>query len=151
MQNKYSIKAMELFKSGYNCAQAVFGAFAHEYGIDEKTAFMLSSSFGGGIGRLREVCGAASGMVMVLGLAEGDYDKNDNNAKMEHYKKVQELMQKFKEENGSYICRELLALPEQSELSPVPEKRTAEYYKKRPCGELVGCAAQIIAEYLGLK
>ena len=150
MQSKYAIKAMELFKSGYNCAQAVFGAFASDYGIDEKTAFMLSSSFGGGIGRLREVCGAVSGMMMVLGIAEGNYDKTDDKAKMEHYKKVQAVAQKFKDENGSIICRELLSLPEGKD-SPVPEKRTTEYYKKRPCGELVGCAAQIIAEYLNLE
>ena len=110
----------------------------------------LSSSFGGGMGRLREVCGAVSGMVAVLSAVEGYNDPTDNDAKMELYKKIQTLMGKFKEVNGSYICHELLSLPE-GPSSPTPEKRTEAYYKKRPCAELVGSACEILDNYFNGK
>ncbi len=143
----YSEKAMDLFKQGYNCSQAVFLAFCDKTGLDEETALKISSSFGGGMGRLREVCGAVSGMFMVAGTLYGYSDPKDNVSKTEHYKLIQKLANKFKEENGSIICRELLGLSAGAD-KPVPELRTQEYYKKRPCVELVGCAAGIMEEYI---
>lgn len=140
-------RAMDLFKQGYNCSQAVFGAFYKECGIDFEKAIKLSSSFGGGMGRLREVCGAVSGMFMVAGMIYGYTDPNDKTSKTEHYKRIQELAETFKEKNGSIVCRELLGLEVKSE-SYVPEDRTTEYYKKRPCVELVGDAAEIIEKYI---
>lgn len=135
--------AMSLFNSGMNCAQATFAAFCEETGLDRETAMKLSSSFGGGIGRLREVCGAVSGAAMAAGMLYGDYDPLDQDAKAAHYAFVQELAIRFKEENGTYICRELLELPEGPD-SPVPGARTETYYKLRPCAEYVGSAAEIL-------
>ncbi len=140
-------RAIELFKQGYNCAQSVFGAFSEDLGVDFKTAVKTSSSFGAGMGRLREVCGAVSGMFMVVGYKYGYTDPKDYAAKTEHYKLIQELGNKFKEITGSIICRELLGLNDKSS-SPVPEIRTASYYKKRPCAELVGIAARIVEEII---
>ena len=130
MSNKTE-KAKELFKSGYNCSQSVIGVFCEELGLDFETAMKISSSFGGGMGRMREVCGAVSGMFMVLGLAYSSADGSTEN-KTQQYKRVQELAQKFKEKNGSIICRELLAGVETS-TSPTPSERSETYYKKRPC------------------
>ncbi|HEX3022779.1 MAG TPA: C-GCAxxG-C-C family protein [Lachnospiraceae bacterium] len=138
---------MDLFKSGYNCSQAVFLAFCDEYGMDIETALKISSSFGGGMGRLREVCGAVSGMFMVAGMIYGYTDPKDNGTKSEHYERIQYLAKQFEKENGSIICRELLGLGKGKD-SPVPELRTAEYYKKRPCVELVGMAAGIMEKYI---
>ena len=135
------------FKMGYNCAQSVVLAFKDILGIDEKTAVTLVSGFGGGFGRMREVCGAVSGMTAVLSALEGYCDPGNDTAKMELYKKVQALMKEFKEINGSYICHELLSLSEGAS-SPVPEKRTDAYYKKRPCAELVGCACSLLQKHL---
>ena len=143
----YKEKARAIFKSGYNCAQAVFLAFADIMEIDEKNATKLSSSFGGGMGRLREVCGAVSGCFMVLGAVLGSDDPTDHDAKMKHYAIIQEAAAMFKEENGSYICRELLGLGEGASV-PVPEKRTEEYYKRRPCDEYVAIAAEITEKIL---
>lgn len=140
-------RAIELFKQGYNCSQSVFGAFCEECNMDFETALKLSSSFGGGMGRLREVCGAVSGMFMVAGMKYGYSNPKDNISKAEHYKRIQELAEQFKERNGSLVCRELLGLSTQSE-SYIPEKRTDEYYKKRPCAEIVGDAAEIIDEFM---
>ncbi len=143
-------KAMNLFKEGYNCSQAVLIAFADELGIDKKTAAMLSSSFGGGMGRMREVCGAISGMFMVAGLKCGYSNPQDLQAKKEHYKLIQDLAQNFKDKNNSIICRELLeGVPVQAGSSP--EERTEQYYKKRPCAELVGDAAEIAERLLKIK
>ena len=136
-----------LFLEGYNCSQSVFGAFADELGIDRETAMRLTSSFGGGMGRLREVCGAVSGMFMVAGLKYGYSDPHDQTAKAQHYKRIQDLAADFRSENGSIVCRELLGLPSGPD-SPVPAERTADYYKKRPCAELVKCAAEIMENYL---
>ena len=143
----YAQKAMALFREGYNCSQSVFLAFEDCYGIDRQTALRLSSSFGGGMGRLREVCGAVSGMFMVAGLLYGYEDPKDHTAKTEHYKRIQELAQEFREANGSIVCRELLGLEAGAD-SHVPEKRTEEYYKKRPCVQLVGLAAAIMEGYI---
>lgn len=144
----YAQKAMALFKEGYNCSQAVFLAFADKYDMDANTAAKLSSSFGGGLGRMREVCGCVSGMAMVAGMLYGYASPTDHEAKTAHYKCIQELAHKFSEINGSIICKDLLGLTNNN-ITHVPEKRTDEYYKKRPCGELVGIAAAILEEYIG--
>lgn len=146
-KSTYAKKAMELFKEGFNCSQSVFLAFADLYGMDQHMALKLSSSFGGGMGRLREVCGAVSGMFMVAGILYGYEDPKDQEAKKEHYERIQLLAKEFTDRNGSIICRQLLGLGEGKD-SPVPEKRTDTYYKKRPCGELVGIAAAIMEEYI---
>ena len=140
-------KAKELFMSGYNCSQAVLISFSDVTGLDEKTAAMLASGFGGGIGRMREVCGTVSGIVMVLSLATGYSDPADNDGKKDTYAAVQALADKFKEQNGSIICRELLGLSnnQTGQESPAPSERTKEYYRKRPCGKIVGSAAFIAA------
>ncbi len=139
--------AMEYFKEGYNCSQSVFLAFCDEYGMDSEIALRISSSFGGGMGRLREVCGAVTGMFMVCGLLYGYTDTKNHELKAEHYTRIQELAKRFEQENHSIICRELLGLGTQKE-SPVPEQRTVEYYKKRPCVDLVGTAAKIMEEFI---
>lgn len=147
MEN-YSDKAMNLFKQGYNCSQAVFLAFNDKTtGLDEESALKIASSFGGGMARLREVCGAVSGMFMTAGILYGYSNPNDNKEKTEHYKRIQKLAEKFKSQNGSIICRELLGLGNGAD-KPVPELRTEAYYKKRPCVELVGCAAAIMEDYI---
>ncbi len=142
----YRETAENFFSEGYNCAQSVLLAFADELGIDADTAAAISSPFGGGMGRLREVCGAVSGMFMALGCRYGKYSPDDAESKKQQYADVQELARNFEEKNGSIVCRELLGLEGKS--APTPEKRTSEYYKKRPCRELVGDAAEIFAEYL---
>ncbi len=144
----YQEKAEILFCQGYNCAQAVFLTFAEDLGMEKETALRLSSSFGGGMGGLREVCGAVSGMLMVIGLAKGYTGKNVPQEKKEHYQRIQRMAETFRKENGSIICRELLGLKEGE--TPMPQKRTDAYYKKRPCGELCGHAATIVAKELGL-
>ena len=144
---KYAERAKELFMKGYNCSQAVACAFTELTGQDEETMARLSSSFGGGLGRMREVCGAVSGAAMVLGLRKGFSDPKDAAAKKEHYQLIRQFAARFKEENGSVICRELLSgVP----VTPGgdPEERTPEFYKKRPCAELVYLAAEITEELL---
>ena len=143
----YAQKAMDLFKEGFNCSQSVFLAFEDMYKMDPKTALMLSSSFGGGMGRLREVCGAVSGMFMVAGVLYGYDDPKDYEAKKVHYERIQQLAKEFELRNGSIVCRQLLGLGEGKD-TPAPEKRTQEYYKKRPCAELVGMAAAIMEQYI---
>ena len=143
-------RARELFREGYNCSQAVTLAFADELearGISREMAAGLASSFGGGLGRLREVCGCVSGMALVCGALEGYTDPKAAVKKQDHYKKIQELVTAFKNENGSYICRELLA-GINTDTNPVPEARTESYYKKRPCAELAACAADIMERHM---
>lgn len=146
-ENKYSQKAASLFTEGYNCAQSVFCAFSDELGIDFETALKLSSSFGGGMGRLREVCGAVSAMFMIAGLKYGYTSPDDDKVKAEHYIRIQKLAEEFKKTNNSIICRELLGL-DIKENSPIPAKRTEQYYKDRPCEQLVKEAAYIISNYI---
>lgn len=141
--------ARALFKDGYNCAQSVLGAFCDELGIDFETAIKLSSSFGGGMGRLREVCGAVTGMFMVAGLMYGYTDPLNDTEKAEHYKLIQFLAEEFKKENGSIICRELLGLDKED--NPIPEKRTKEYYEKRPCADFIEQGAIILEELIKNK
>lgn len=138
-------RAKELFEQGYNCCQSVAVAFASEMGLSEEMAARLASGFGGGMGRLREVCGAVSGMVLVSGMLHGYSDPKAREEKKELYARVQRLAAQFREQNGSIVCRELLGL-EKAEGSPVPSPRTAEYYRKRPCGELIRLAASILEQ-----
>ena len=142
----HSEKAKQLFLSGHNCAQAVFLAFNDLMGLDEKTMLTLAASFGGGMGKLREVCGAVSGMFMAAGVLYASTDPTDQQEKAAHYARIQELAAAFKEKNGSLICRDLLGLtaPDGS----VPALRTEGYYKKRPCAELVADAAAILDAYI---
>lgn len=144
----YAKSAGDFFTQGYNCSQAVLLAFAAELALPKDIAAKISSSFGGGMGRLREVCGAVSGMFMVIGLCFASDNANDTQAKALHYKRIQALAQTFKAENSSIICRNLLGLSQKGASDPVPEKRTEEYYKKRPCKELVEFAALITAQYI---
>ncbi|MGN1114376.1 MAG: C-GCAxxG-C-C family protein [Oscillospiraceae bacterium] len=148
MNNEKSQKAMELFKQGYNCSQSVIGAWCEDLGLDFSAAVRLSQTFGGGMGRMREVCGACTGAFMVLGLKYGTDNPKDSGRKKQVYEIVQKFAKRFKEENGSdsIICRELLGLKGSS--SPTPSKRTAEYYKKRPCVELVGLSAGLLGEFI---
>lgn len=139
--------AEKLFRDGYNCSQAVLLAFSDVTGLDDDTSAKIASSFGGGLGRMREVCGAVSGAAMVLGLAKGYSDPRDFEAKKAHYKLIQDFAKRFKEKNGSIICRELLSGVRTVE-NGVPEARTDGYYKKRPCPLLVKDAAEILEEML---
>lgn len=138
--------AKELFGKGYNCSQSVFVAFCDETGLDFDTALKISSSFGGGMGRLREVCGAVSGMAMVAGMKFGYTDPLDDKIKAKHYELVQSLAITFKEHHGSYICRELLGMDGMD--VPVPDARTPRYYSTRPCAELVEYAAEQLDQLL---
>lgn len=144
-------RAKELFKQGFNCSQSVFAACADLYGIeDEALALRLSASFGGGIGRMRETCGAACGMFMLAGLENGSAKAGDAEGKMQNYALVQDLAAKFRDENGSLRCAELLGLKSQAQGTktndPTPAPRTEEYYKKRPCVEMVASAVRIFLE-----
>ncbi len=141
----HSEKAAELFLSGYNCAQAVAVAFCDVTGLDPDQTAKTVSAFGGGMGRLREVCGAVSGMFMVLGYLYGYSEPGDDGKKMELYQQVQELADKFREINGSIICREILKNPP---TDPNPSPRTAEYYAKRPCARMVMVAADLLDDFI---
>lgn len=140
-------RAQTLFTDGYNCAQAVFLAYADLFSVAPALAATLAAPFGGGVGRLREVCGAVSGMSLIAGLIEPVVDPADREAKTRAYTLVQELANAYRAANGSIVCRELLGLAQRQD-SPVPSERTAEYYKKRPCRELVGIAARIVGRKL---
>lgn len=144
-------RAVELFKSGYNCSQSVVAAFADLYGFTEEQAFKMSASFGGGIGRMRQTCGAACGMFLLAGLETGAVDGSDQKGKAYNYEVVQALAEKFRAENGSLICAELLGLNKQAATPPTPEARTQEYYKKRPCAMMVETAARIFADFIFKK
>mgnify|MGYP002519537073 CR=1 FL=1 len=138
-------KAVQLFKEGYNCAQSVFGAYADLYEIPADMAFRISASFGAGVGRMREVCGCVSGMSLVAGLETGATEGADRDAKARNYAVVQEMAKKFREQSGG----SLLGL-KKPEGSAVPAERTADYYKKRPCVELIEAACDIIEETFDL-
>lgn len=141
-------RATDLFKQGYNCSQAVFASCADIYGVtDESLALRLSASFGGGMGRMRMVCGAASGMFMLAGLQNGSSTPHDNEGKMANYAFVQQLAGEFKAQYGSLICAELLGLAPKPQ-DPKPEERTQQYYEKRPCSEMVAQAVRIFLRSL---
>jgi len=139
-------KAVEYFMKGYGCCQSVVAAFADLYGLSEEQALRIGAGFGGGVGKLRMMCGAVSGMVVLAGMEKGNVDASDANAKGECYKLVQDLLEAFKQENGSIICAELLGLK-----GPVakgdfqPSERNKEYYRIRPCAAKVESAARIFA------
>ena len=141
----HGMKAAELFLGGYNCAQAVVVAFSDLTGLEESVSAKMASSFGGGMGRMREVCGAVSGMLMVLSLLYGYDTPGDDVSKKQLYTVVQQLSGKFREEVGSIVCREILKNPPSD---PNPSPRTAEYYAKRPCARMVYTAARILDEYI---
>ena len=143
---EHGMKAAELFLSGSNCAQAVVVTFCDVTGLTPEFSAKMASSFGGGMGRLREVCGAVSGMLMVAGLLYGYEDPGEEDVnKKAHYQLVQELAGKFREQVGSIVCREILDNPPSD---PNPTPRTAEFYKKRPCARMVILAAEILDEYI---
>ena len=148
--NQYSEKARAYFLEGYNCAQSVLLAFHEELQLTPEQAARMASSFGGGMGRLREVCGAVSGMFLALGLLDGYSDPNDQSGKKAQYTLIQELADTFREHNHSIVCRELLGLDHHSD-APNPSARTAEYYQKRPCADLVADAAEILGEWMERK
>ena len=141
----HGTKAAELFLSGYNCAQAVAVAFHEEMGLTESQAAKMASAFGGGMGRMREVCGAVSGMLMVLSQLYGYDTPGDDVSKKQLYGQVQELAGKFREKNGSIVCREILKNPPSD---PNPTPRTAEFYAKRPCAKMVMTAARLMEEFM---
>lgn len=147
MKNRVELAEM-LFREGYNCSQSVFAAYSDLYGIDRETALRLSCSFGGGFGRMREVCGAVSGMCMIAGLESGTTHGTDREGKKHNYDIVRELNEKFQDINGSIICRELLGLDGKQTNGSTPQERTPEYYQKRPCPELVKEAAVITEHFL---
>lgn len=135
-------KAKALFKQGFNCSQSVFAACADIYGMDEQTALRVAASFGGGIGRMRQTCGAACGMFLLAGLENGSAQIGDAEGKKRNYALVQDLAEQFKQVNGSLICSELLGIAPQAQ-EPTPETRTEAYYQKRPCVEMVASAVRI--------
>lgn len=140
-------KAQENFKSGLNCSQSVLLAFSDLTGLEEERALQIAAPFGGGMGRMREVCGAVSGMLMAAGAILYNAKNLTNAEKSAMYARMQELMNTFRERNGSYICRELLS-GVRADSSPVAEERTEQYYKKRPCPLLCSDAADILESYL---
>ena len=148
-------KAKRLFKEGgYNCCQAVVLAYNDLLGLDDEIAAAISSGFGGGMGRMREVCGSVSGMTILAGLMRPASDPTVKDWRTANYALVQEMAGEFKAINGSIVCKELLGLVPMGSCSPAPKEypepsdRTPEYYKKRPCEELVGISARIVGEKL---
>lgn len=139
-------RAVDLFMAGFNCSQSVVAAFADIYGFTEEQALRMSASFGGGIGRMRETCGAACGMFLLAGLEKGATDPKDRQGKGANYELVQQLAAEFKKQNGALRCADLLRLPKGAPVVFMPEDRTPAYYAKRPCAKMVEVAARIWAE-----
>ena len=146
-------RAVENFMAGYGCCQSVVAAFADLYGLDDTLAKKMAAGFGGGVGRLRMMCGAVSGIVMLIGLDCGQTEGGDREGKSACYKVVQELLAQSKQENGSLICAEILGIQgyQKAVCSFVASERTADYYRSRPCAAKVESAARIFAEYLKKK
>lgn len=140
--------AKEYFEQGYNCSQSVALAFADEVGMDSKLIARLTGGFGGGMGRMREVCGTVSGTAFVLSALYGYSDPTDADVKAQLYADVQKVAGEFKDKNGSVVCRDLLGLTQDGFDNPQPEKRTDTYYKKRPCGELVKMSADLLEKFI---
>ena len=139
--------AMDYFIQGYNCSQSVVLAFADLLDLDESALMKLSSSFGGGMGRLREVCGSVSSMFIVAGLLYGYDTPETGQIKAEHYAKIQALAAEFEKKHGSIVCRELLGLSTKHD-APTPTPRTPDFYTKRPCKEIIGDAAEILEHFI---
>lgn len=137
--------AVKLFTDGYNCAQAVLGAFAEDVGITDSQAFKLSAPFGGGVGRQREICGACSGMLMAFGLLFGYDNAEAGEKKKKLYEQTRAFCDRFAEYNGSIICRDILKT---KEVGGTPEPRTEKYYNERPCVRCVRTATEILEEYI---
>lgn len=133
-------KAKELFLMGYNCAQATFGAFAEDYGLNLDVAMTLSAGLGGGIGRLRETCGAVTGATLAVSLAMGSFDLNNPDAKTQVYKEIRKVVEIFESETGTIVCADMLGVPRRGD-DATALARTPEYYQKRPCADLVYLAA----------
>ena len=148
MENERIEKAVELFKEGFNCSQAVVCAFADKYGFTREQALRMSASFGGGIGRMRETCGAACGLFMLAGLETGAIEGADSKGKAANYALVQELAEEFRQRNGALRCADLLGLSKKEPIVSTPEARTNQYYAKRPCVKMVEEAARIWCEYM---
>lgn len=146
-------RAVENFMAGYGCCQSVVAAFADLYGLDDLQAKKIAAGFGGGVGRLRMMCGAVSAIVMLVGLDCGQTEGSDRDGKSACYKVVQQLLARSEAENGSLICAHILGLNghEKARCSYVASPRTAEYYKQRPCAAKVESAARIFADYLRSK
>ena len=140
--------AVSLFKEGFNCSQSVVAAFADKYGFTREQALKMSASFGGGIGRMRETCGAACGLFLLAGLETGATEGADRDGKAANYALVQELAEEFKQRNGALRCADLLGLSKKELVVSTPEARTDQYYAKRPCVKMVEEAARIWCEYL---
>ena len=136
------------FEQGYNCSQSVALAFADEVGMDGKLIARLTGGFGGGMGRMREVCGTVSGTAFVLSALYGYSDPTDADAKAQLYADVQKVAGEFKDKNGSVVCRDLLGLTQDGFDNPQPEKRTDTYYRKRPCGDLVKMSADLLEKFI---
>ena len=148
MEEKRIEMAVSLFKEGFNCSQSVVAAFADKYGFTREQALKMSASFGGGIGRMRETCGAACGLFLLAGLETGATEGADRNGKAANYALVQELAEEFKQRNGALRCADLLGLSKKEPVVSTPEARTDQYYAKRPCVKMVEEAARIWSEYL---
>ena len=146
--NIHEERAREFFLQGYTCAQSVILAYADEIGLDTDTAIRLGASFGGGIGRMREVCGGITGACIVLGMLHGDYAPTDLDAKAKHYADIQAFAEAFRRENGSILCRDLLHLDENAPIVAKPDARTEEYYRSRPCTNIVGTAARLLEKWI---
>ena len=146
-------RAVDNFMAGYGCCQSVVAAFSDLYGLDETMAKKIAAGFGGGVGRLRMMCGAVSGIVMLVGLDCGQTEGSDRDGKSACYKVVQDFLEQSKQDNGSLICAEILGIKghEKAKSSYVASERTAEYYKTRPCAAKVESAARIFANYLKNK
>lgn len=146
-------RAVDYFMQGYGCCQSVVAAFSDLYGMDEEMALKVGAGFGGGVGRLRMMCGAVSGLVVLAGLDCGETDGSNREGKSACYKVVQDLLEQFKQDNGSIICAEILGLQghEKAVSTYEASPRTAEYYKTRPCAAKVESAARIFANYLRQK
>ncbi|MBO8452833.1 MAG: C_GCAxxG_C_C family protein [Bacteroidetes bacterium] len=142
-------KAKQNFLDGYNCCQSVMLAFSDVFEADELALSTIASGFGGGLARMREVCGTVSAIGMAAGFISPAVHPKNMEERTANYALVQELAGEFRKENGSIICAELLGLRPKKEIeSPAPSERTEEYYRKRPCPELVACSARIIARKL---
>lgn len=148
MQEERIEKAVSLFKEGFNCSQSVVAAFADMYGFTHDQALRMSASFGGGVGRMRETCGAACGLFLLAGLETGATEGADREGKAKNYAVVQELAEEFKRRNGALRCADLLGLSKKEPIVSTPEARTTQYYAKRPCVKVVEEAARIWCEYL---
>ncbi|HIU35815.1 MAG TPA: C_GCAxxG_C_C family protein [Candidatus Fimenecus excrementigallinarum] len=140
--SQYTERAVELFMSGYNCAQSVFAAFHDRVGLPMELALRVSAGLGGGVGRLREVCGALCGAAMLAGMLYGATQGEDQAAKAYTYQKVQEIAAEFRKSNPSILCRELLGLPADAPIVAQPEARTESYYQDRPCPRIIESAAR---------